>query len=405
MSSTFVTIDPSKTDRKKLFGDTKPQKVWLQFVPGSVIDVATSVDSAAYTKPRDINSIIARSHISDDLNYKSTATTRYYPLMRGVVDTPVKGDQVLLCTFGGVNYYIGPINTINNPNWNIDHLNISDLDLSGGRKNKTSERDKSNLSKNFSIIPQARIQKLYNTDLDGPQRAIDDIHGDYVIEGRHGNSIRIGSRNVNPYIIISNGRTPENIVESINDGTIIGLFDNGTIRSHFKNDKIIENDEIVDYQFQLSSDSIEKPTRLVGGEDYNYEYVDSQLLHNSNKITLNSRKDNITLSSFRNTLIGAGGEIKLISNKPTTIESSNIYLGKQAQEEKEPLVLGTQLKVILEEIVGLFESLKVTACIAGLSGPVDPVTLNSVISIKNKLSNPKFLSEYHFIEDNGQKAD
>ena len=53
----------------------------------------------------------------------------------------------------------------------------------------------------------------------------------------------------------------------------------------------------------------------------------------------------------------------------------------------------------------MFESLKVTACIAGLSGPVDPVTLNSVISIKNKLSNPKFLSEYHFIEDNGQKAD
>ena len=69
------------------------------------------------------------------------------------------------------------------------------------------------------------------------------------------------------------------------------------------------------------------------------------------------------------------------------------------------MVLGTQLRVILEEIVGLFESLKVTACIAGLSGPIDPMTLQKVTSIKNRLSNPTFLSEYHFIEDNGQKAD
>ena len=34
------------------------------------------------------------------------------------------------------------------------------------------------------------------------------IHGDLVFEGRHGNSIRIGSRNIHPYIIISNGRAP-----------------------------------------------------------------------------------------------------------------------------------------------------------------------------------------------------
>ena len=30
------------------------------------------------------------------------------------------GDQVLLCKFGGFNYYMGPINTANNPNFNPD---------------------------------------------------------------------------------------------------------------------------------------------------------------------------------------------------------------------------------------------------------------------------------------------
>ena len=65
--------------------------------------------------------------------------------------------------------------------------------------------------------------------------------------------------------------------------------------------------------------------------------------------------------------------------------------------------MGTQLKIILEELIGIIESLKVTGCIAGMSGPVDPGTLNKVNRIKQKLSNPKFNSEYHFIEDNGQK--
>ena len=39
------------------------------------------------------------------------------------------------------------------------------------------------------------------------------------------------------------------------------------------------------------------------------------------------------------------------------------------------------------------------------SGPPDPATLKKISSLKQKLSEPKFFSEYHFIEDNGQKAD
>ena len=39
---------------------------------------------------------------------------RYYPLMRGFVDGPTPGDPVLLCTVGGVNYYFGQLNSINN---------------------------------------------------------------------------------------------------------------------------------------------------------------------------------------------------------------------------------------------------------------------------------------------------
>ena len=94
--------------------------------------------------------------------------------------------------------------------------------------------------------------------------------------------------------------------------------------------------------------------------NYNYDYTDDQVLLNSKKITFNSKTENTTISSFQNTILGAGNELKIITNHSTTIESSNIYLGEQAKEEKEPLVLGNQLKIILDEMLGLIESLKMT---------------------------------------------
>ena len=59
------------------------------------------------------------------------------------------------------------------------------------------------------------------------------IHGDLLFEGRHGNSLRIGSRNINPYLIISNGRDVHNVVETSLDSTILSITHRGTIRDYF----------------------------------------------------------------------------------------------------------------------------------------------------------------------------
>tara|TARA_R110002074_G_scaffold284548_4_gene456298 strand:- start:7960 stop:9186 length:1227 start_codon:yes stop_codon:yes gene_type:complete len=408
MASTFTTRQKVTTGIGKLFGGSSTEEVYLQFVPGIVLDVVVNSNSAAYTTIRDLNSVIAKSHVSNDVEQDSVNKTRYYPLMRGMVDVPTKGDPVLLCTFGGVNYYLGPLATMNNPNFNMDHLDIQNYNL-GGTGGKVSIKDRMKISKNFTTVGVRRLQKLFNPDLDGEQKVINEVHGDLIYEGRHGNSIRIGSRDVNPYIMISNGRNPSNIVESNSDGSIFAMLNNGTIRQHFNQDAKIENDEVVINPFQLAGDTVEEsegepPKRLIGGDNYNYDYMDDQLLLNSKKITLNSKTENTTISSFQNTILGAGNELKIITNHSTTIESSNIYLGEQAKEQKEPLVLGNQLKIVLDEMLGLIESLKMTGCVAGLSGPIDPISIQKMTTLKNKLSNPKFWSEYHFIEDNGQKA-
>mgnify|MGYP003134023162 CR=1 FL=1 len=409
MASTFTTREKLASGLFKLFGPTTTEDVFLQFVPGKVIKVILNPESDGYTTIRDLNSIIAKSHVSNDIEQDSTNNTRYYPLLRGMVDVPIKGDPVLLCTFGGVNYYLGPLATLNNPNFNIDHLDIQPFQVEGDGDEELTMKEMRGLSENFTTVGVQRLQKVFNPTLDGEQRVINEVPGDMIYEGRHGNSIRIGSRDVNPYLIISNGRNPSNVVESNNDGSIFAMLNNGTIRQHFNQDVKIENGDVVINPFQLAGDTIqdaegEPPKRLIGGDNYNYDYTDDQVLLNSKKITFNSKTENTTISSFGNTIIGSGNELKLITNKSTTIESSNIYLGEQAKEQTEPLVLGNQLKLILDEILNLIESLKMTGCVAGLSGPIDPVSVQKLTTLRNEISQPKFWSEYHFIEDNGQKA-
>ena len=106
---------------------------YLQFVPGIVLQVVTGKSSQKYHGDRSINTIIAKPHLSNDPLLR-TATigekNRYYPLLRGMVDTPTKGDPVLLCTIGKINYYLGPLNTDNNPNWNNDNLKKLEQEMS-----------------------------------------------------------------------------------------------------------------------------------------------------------------------------------------------------------------------------------------------------------------------------------
>tara|TARA_Y100001937_G_scaffold84151_1_gene113863 strand:- start:29936 stop:31267 length:1332 start_codon:yes stop_codon:yes gene_type:complete len=443
MAST-MTVMPQKNNQTGFLGTSKPIPVWLQFVPGIVLDVVINDESPSYQTDRDINSVIAKPHISpnDGLKLKGVNKTRYYPLFRGFTDTPIKGDQVLLCTFGGVNYYMGPVNTTNSPNWNIDHINIRNSSELGSVAKSTDGSkglSKYGLPLTFPTSEDIkRLQKQYNLKLDDSldrykRTKLKETHGDMLIEGRHGNSIRVGSRDMNPYIIISNGRELGNSNESNVDGTIILISDDGTIHQHFSTDVSLGEDGLpIENLFILSSDTVGEDkengqVRLIGSKDpenenskglYNYDYNQPQLFLNSDRITFNSKKDSIFLSSKQDLIFGAGKSINLISEKETIIESSNIYLGKQAKIKKEeggetpvePIVLGEQLRLFLEEFISVMEQahgLCQGAPIPIMDSSGAPL-LPKLQQLKQKISDIKttaFASQYHFIEDNGHKPE
>jgi hypothetical protein len=258
-------------------------------------------------------------------------------------------------------------------------------------------------SKNFRLQPVKKLQKLSNPILDDVDTSeLGDIHGDLLIEGRHSNSIRLGSRSDKPYIVISNSRDLSNNMETLFDGSILAMTSFGDIENHYP--KVINDDTGNEESFVLPSDRGDN-NRIIGEELYNYKYINNQMIQTSGKITIGSNSDSIFLSSFSNVVIGANNNLEIITNKATIIESSNIYLGRQSQEQKEPLVLGTQITEILKEIISILETMKVTGCIAGLSGPPAPDVIAKITNLKTTLEGVPHLSEYHFIEDNGQKAD
>lgn len=441
MGSTFVTLDPSKSDTEAIFGAQEAQTIWLQFVPGIVGYVVTGTDTPAFNVKagdpprRFINSILAKPHIGDNL--KGTANLddpedRYYPLFRGIVDVPMIGDPVLLCTIGGVQYYMGPLNTAGVPGYNPDHLETSDslgfFQETSGSLNTTT-RDIMGLSKNWIGRNTFRREKHFNLSLDDPDNqrthlnnkrsdptitgdnmTLGDIHGDLIFEGRHGNSIRIGSRNINPYIILNNYQYKP--TEGVEFGSTIAMLERGTIRQHFAADV---NDKLEPIEFQLSSDNsdVNDTIRKIG-DTYNYDFglsdvpaIENQMLFTSDRITINARRDNIFLSSLKNITMGTGDSLVVKSKNDIIFDAANIYLGKAYDDNNkkikmESLVMGNELVLVLGEMIDAIGKILVAGTVGGTSLPVmtsgSPGWATLHTTVRRRLSD--ILSTFHKIENN-----
>ena len=403
MGSLFIT-DSDKTV-KGFAGKEYPVPFYLQFVAGYCAEVVHSEESLRYNGPESINSIIAIPHATDKV-YRTRASAgeeyRYYPLLRTMNDVPSKGDPVLLCTIGKIKYYLGPLNTnANSPTWNDDPSFRRELVLTNQNIGQVSPRGLRGESPNFNKeLSYSRLTKKREIGLDYGN-AVNETTGDTIIEGRHGNSLRIGSRSNNPYVFISNKRFPNNNLESIGDGSLISVTSNGSLRQHFKN---LFDEDGNPITFELSSDGVADNIYPIGdiqsdlnnGADpdetiYQYGSNDTgekneqgetifegenanQILFHSDRITLNSKLDDIFVSSIKDIHIGAGRHISIGSADTLNILSSNVNIGNPNKATMENMVLGNQLQDVLVEIVNLLGRLQTTTSL----GIQTPLTVGSV---------------------------
>jgi hypothetical protein len=222
-------------------------------------------------------------------------------------------------------YYLSPINAWNSPQFNGLFL----------------EEDKN---------------ILYNSFIeDGEFRGLQTFEGDYLLEGRFGNSIRFGSTNKsgnqdlspwstnpvelssNPITLLSNQHNykmpgSELNVENINlDGSSIYLTSNQSIPLNIGN---------------IALSSITNPINVS-------DYTNPQVIINADRTIISSKSDEILM-------FGKSG-IELYSQGPIYMQSANvglimqdnqIYLGpfSNSSLSPEPLILGIQLQEWLSDL-------------------------------------------------------
>ena len=438
MSSTIVQ---SSETMPGVFGLDFEVPVFFQFVPGKVVEVITHTHNRrAYGKQSNINTIIARPHIygttvppsSDRLGEEY----RYKPLLRGMVDVPTKGDPVLLCSWGADRYYLGPLNTENNVSFNNDSFHRDEIDHQGVRRSNLPENIDTisdlGKSKNFREMNAfRRMNKNVNPGLDfdlpedretSYQDVVpNEIHGDMIFEGRHGNSIRLGSRYLNPYIMLSNGRAPLQEEESLGDGSLISITNFGSIEDHFgtmnSRASFILGSDLDKNYFRKTIDLFAATNNLKNASKSLYEYSSNQIFLNSDRVIINTKENDLFVSSAFDLYLGAARNLNISTNQDFIINCRNSYLGNpytlkgndyEIKADKiEPMVLGKQLEIILNEMLDVLTKV-VTATSAGpqplMNGSI-PLSQDELLlkPIRNKMKT--MFSNYHFIEPNGEKPE
>jgi hypothetical protein len=347
------------------------------------------------------------------------------PLLRGISDSITRGDLVLFTIISKKIYYIGPLNTLNTPqlspanfyNKQIESRNSTDLNLI----NETGYgRDYPYLS------GVKKLQKIKNNQLDFFEEEYYDVSklSDLTLEGRHGNSIRLGSRAIFPNVSIANNNLGG---ETLFNGSNISMLSNGSIQQNFQTDNNfllsidtpIEENETNAFPLNKGNDLDEEKF------DYNYgleQDTDSkndfdQIIITSDKITFDARSTvggDFTVSSNRNINFGARKNFTLNNSGNSVINSRNIYLGEPAKNKSEPLVLGEQLRVLLLEIMNILQDSR--ALVQGVpipfvnqnSSPMFQRIQNLITELQprteteGELQNdgPEFMSHHHYIETN-----
>jgi len=372
------------------------------------------------------------------------------PLLRGFSDSIARGDSVIYTRIGNTYYYLGPLNTTNNPNYSPDTFFNPNLNtnLKSSIAIDNRKDDVNGYNVNYKKTNVKKINKSKNYELEAPYKTrvgdigseaeLESVYSDMVLEGRHNNSIQIGSRFVNPYITIKNNT-------SGNNGSVIGLLSLGSTEQFFGGYNLLSSDKRIGEEYQsiqegqypgyrinFGNDEIGEPREDVFNSEFgklqespgNQTEFD-QIIMFSDRITFDAQNDDLTMSAYRNINFGAGRNITITNKGFSVIESENIYLGKIAKNKSEPIVLGEQLRVLLEQVINILSNAhalvqgvplplvdKTGAPLSVASGPlVNSVqSLTEIIqSLEQRQQNDDgvyqdgvtpFLSKHHFIEQN-----
>tara|TARA_R110000868_G_scaffold152388_1_gene377095 strand:+ start:1775 stop:2662 length:888 start_codon:yes stop_codon:yes gene_type:complete len=177
----------------------RPSKVF----PAQVLDICMSTDhKTLYKSPKDIGKIIFRDVFKDqdkaEIEIKKTA----YPLDRSIIKYPLPGEEVLIfvamgerdtknageSTIGACYFYTANISTNHNVTYNVEpFLATSNAKIHPTNKLPIAVNEKrfKEKTKDIAAVTEGEDVKIY--------KQLSPKEGDFILQGRFGNTIRFGA--------------------------------------------------------------------------------------------------------------------------------------------------------------------------------------------------------------------
>lgn len=343
------TIDIRTLDNSSGRSFENPKYLFFELEPAEVIDIILNDTHPEYKDYRDIGKIKVRMIYSD--TGKAEADLPYArPLDINIKKYPLKHEIVVVTEYlDNIYYLLSNINIINNVNNN----SIPTISTSP-ESNEVANDKKSN---RYNEVRSSGVPLSSNDNSEvslGDTFKIKDVlplqpqEGDVIIEGRFGNTIRLGSN------IETNEPTLKlRVMQPIGSPTV---FESPYIEENINEDGSsiwMTSDEDVPLSIatKLNSSHYEFastiPTTLSG----------KQIVLNSDRVVINAKGQQILLTANQSVNISATSEVtvdtdgKVITNSKveTVVNSPKIYLG--AKEATEPLVLGNKLADWLDQVL------------------------------------------------------
>ena len=298
-------------------------------------------------------------------NINQQDTTTAIPLFPQLKNYPLINETVLIFSFPNRNidkysnvkgyYYLNPINLWNHPHHNAfpdvfksettDAQNADYESIQGGQvrriKDNSSEIELNSPEIGGTFVEKANIHPILS------------FAGDNILEGRFGNSLRLGNtsktkgeiknnwslsgENGDPITILRNGQDPNSgekgwipVTENINND-LSSIYLTST------------------QQIPLNTDFPDFPALKKNPESLS-EYSKNQIILSSGRLVFNSKGDSIFLSSNKSISLNASEDIALFSrNSNIALQGKEIKLGEKTASE--PIILGNKFMEGFEQLL------------------------------------------------------
>jgi hypothetical protein len=245
-----------------------------------------------------------------------------------------------------VNYYLNPVNV-----WNSQHHNAYPNPFSTGQTSPPTPIFNNPTEDTF--VERSNIHPLLP------------FPGDIIIEGRFGNSIRLGST------AKTTGGKPNNWSNVGNNGDPISIIRNGQ-DPNSENEGWIPTVENINRDLSsIYLSSTQKLPLVNSTENYKAfsspptiirEYNKSQIILNSGRLVFNSLSDDVILSSKKQIALSSEGTIGVSTRKEVVVDSPVSKIGSRFASQS--VILGNDFMDQFEELLISLKNL--TSALEGL---------------------------------------